>query len=146
MVLSTHILPEVEQTCDRVIIIDKGKIVAVDTPENLRSQVQGSDSVSLEVEGPSAEIASKLGRISGVVSIKTLDQNDGRSRFQVESESKQDIRRELAKTVVQNGWGLLELHSSTMSLEDIFIKLTTAETETSNEPAETPAEAPNSEA
>src|SRR5262250_2301299 len=60
MVLSTHILPEVEQTCNRVIIIDKGKIVAVDTPQNLRSQVQGADRISLEVEGPSTDVTSKL--------------------------------------------------------------------------------------
>src|SRR6185312_6081212 len=66
VVLSTHILPEVEQTCDRVIIIDKGKIVAVDTPENLRAQVQGADLISLEVEGPAGEVASKLRSISGL--------------------------------------------------------------------------------
>ncbi len=139
VVLSTHILPEVEQTCDRVIIIDKGKIVAVDTPENLRSQVQGADLISLEIEGPAAEIASKLERISGVAAVKTVDQNDGRAKFQVESETKQDIRRELAKAVVQNGWGLLELRASRMTLEDVFIKLTTAETEPPAEPAAEPA-------
>ncbi len=129
MVLSTHILPEVEQTCNRVIIIDKGKIVAVDTPQNLRNQVQGADRISIEVEGPSSEVASKIRTVSGVANVKTLSQNDGRTRFQVESELKKDVRRELAEAIVQNGWGLLELHASTMSLEDIFIKLTTAETE-----------------
>jgi ABC-2 type transport system ATP-binding protein len=129
MVLSTHILPEVEQTCNRVIIIDKGEIVAVDTPHNLRSQVQGADLISIEVEGPAADVVSKLQALPGVASVKTITQNDGRARFQIESELKQDIRRQLAQTVVQSGWGLLELHASTMSLEDIFIKLTTAETE-----------------
>jgi ABC-2 type transport system ATP-binding protein len=129
MVLSTHILPEVEQTCNRVIIIDKGKIVAVDTPQNLRAQVQGADRISLEVEGPAAEVTLQLRSVSGVADVKTISQSDGRTRFQVESELKRDIRRELAQAVVQNGWGLLELHASTMSLEDIFIKLTTAETE-----------------
>src|SRR5690349_1201789 len=84
MVLSTHILPEVEQTCNRVIIIDKGKIVAVDTPQNLRSQGQGGERISLEVEGPSGEVVSKLRSVPGVAVIKTLDQNDGRTRFQVE--------------------------------------------------------------
>jgi ABC-2 type transport system ATP-binding protein len=133
MVLSTHILPEVEQTCNRVIIIDKGKIVAVDTPQNLRTQVQGGERISLEVEGPASEVAAKIRSVSGVASVKTLDQTDGRTRFQVESELKKDIRRELARSVVQNGWGLLELHASTMSLEDIFIKLTTAETEAAAE-------------
>src|SRR5205085_1185004 len=83
VVLSTHILPEVEQTCNRVIIIDKGKIVAVDTPQNLRSQVQGGERISLEVEGPSGEVASKLRNVPGVAVVKTLDQNNGRTRFQV---------------------------------------------------------------
>jgi len=130
MVLSTHILPEVEQTCNRVIIIDKGKIVAVDTPQNLRAQVQGADRISLEVEGPAPDVVSRLRSVPGVAAVKTLQQNDGRTRFQVESELKRDIRRDLARAVVQNGWGLLELHASTMSLEDIFIKLTTAEADT----------------
>lgn len=129
MVLSTHILPEVEQTCNRVIIIDKGKIVAVDTPQNLRNQVQGADRISLEVEGPAAEVAAKISAISGVANIKTVVEVDGRTRFQVESNTQGDIRRALAEAVVQSGWGLLELHASKMSLEDIFIKLTTAETE-----------------
>src|SRR5262249_9689513 len=112
---------------------DKGKIVAVDTPQNLRSQVQGGDRISLEVEGPAGEVASKLKNIPGVAGVKTLEHNNGRSRFQVESELKKDIRRELARSVIQNGWRLLELHASTMSLEDIFIKLTTAETEAVSE-------------
>ena len=109
MVLSTHILPEVEQTCNRVIIIDKGKIVAVDTPQNLRSQVQGGERISLEIEGPANEVAAKLRSVPGVASVKSLAQSDGRSRFQVENELKKDIRCELAWLVVQNGWGLLEL-------------------------------------
>lgn len=139
MVLSTHILPEVEQTCNRVIIIDKGKIVAVDTPQNLRSQVQGADRITVEVEGPAAEVASKLRSVPGVAGVKTIDQNDGRARFQVESELKKDVRGELARAIVQNGYGLLELHASRMSLEDIFIKLTTAETETPTETPDNPA-------
>jgi gliding motility-associated transport system ATP-binding protein len=140
MVLSTHILPEVEQTCNRVIIIDKGKIVAVDTPQNLRSQVQGGDRITVEVEGPASEVVAKLRSVPGVAAVKSIEQNDGRSRFQIESELKKDIRRELARAIVQNGYGLLELHASTMSLEDIFLKLTTAETETTpNEAAGTPA-------
>src|SRR5215470_900196 len=80
MVLSTHILPEVEQTCNRVIIIDKGKIVAVDTPQNLRSQVQGVERISLEVEGPAGEIATKVRNVPGVANVKTLDQTNGRVR------------------------------------------------------------------
>jgi ABC-2 type transport system ATP-binding protein len=107
----------------------------VDTPQNLRSQVQGGERISLEIEGPANEVAAQLRSVPGVASVKSLAQSDGRTRFQVESELKKDIRRDLARSVVQNGWGLLELHASTMSLEDIFIKLTTAETEAAAEAA-----------
>jgi len=133
VVLSTHILPEVEQTCHRVIIIDRGKIVAVDTPQNLRLQLQGSERVSIEVQGPASEIMSKLKAMPGVVTVQKIAENDSRHRFQVEGELRKDIRSDLARTIVQNGWGLYELQSATMSLEDIFLKLTTAEeSETAN--------------
>jgi ABC-2 type transport system ATP-binding protein len=128
VVLSTHILPEVEQTCARVIIIDRGKIVAVDTPQNLRLQTQGAARISLEVEGPGPEIAAALKSLPGVTDVRITAQNDGRSRFEIGSEMRQDVRRDLARTVVNKGWGLLELQSATMSLEDIFIKLTTEDT------------------
>jgi ABC-2 type transport system ATP-binding protein len=127
VVLSTHILPEVEQTCHRVIIIDHGKIVAVDTPQNLRSQLQGAERVTLEVQGPISEIMLKLKAMSGVVDVRKTADTDGRHRLQIEGELRKDIRSDLARTIVQNGWGLYELQSATMSLEDIFIKLTTAE-------------------
>jgi ABC-2 type transport system ATP-binding protein len=127
VVLSTHILPEVEQTCHRVIIIDRGKIVAVDTPRNLRFQLQGAERISLEIQGPVSEITSKLKAMPGVVDVRKISDTDGRHRFQVEGELRKDIRSDLARTIVQNGWGLYELQSATMSLEDIFLKLTTAE-------------------
>src|SRR5215813_5378703 len=127
VVLSTHILPEVEQTCHRVIIIDRGKIVAVDTPQNLRFQLQGAERVFMEIQGPASEIASKLKAMPGVIDVHTVGSNDGRTRFQIEGELRKDIRSDLARTVVQNGWGLYELQAATMSLEDIFLKLTTAE-------------------
>src|SRR5215510_14207180 len=127
VVLSTHILPEVEQTCHRVIIIDRGKIVAVDTPQNLRFQLQGAERVFMEIQGPVSEITSQLKKTPGVIDVHTVGSNDGRHRFQIEGELKKDIRSDLARAVVQNGWGLYELQSVTMSLEDIFLKLTTAE-------------------
>src|SRR5207237_1411841 len=127
VVLSTHILPEVEQTCHRVIIINKGKIVAVDTPKNLRFQLQGAERVSIEVQGPLSEIISKLTAMPGVVVVRQAGDSDGRHRLQVEAELRKDIRSDLARTIVQNGWGLYELQSATMSLEDIFLELTTAE-------------------
>jgi ABC-2 type transport system ATP-binding protein len=127
VVLSTHILPEVEQTCHRVIIIDHGKIVAVDTPQNLRFQMQGAERIFMEVRGPAPEVAAKLRSMPGVMDVRELAENDGRHRFQVEGQLGKEIRSELARLVVESGWGLLELQAATMSLEDIFIKLTTAE-------------------
>jgi ABC-2 type transport system ATP-binding protein len=127
VVLSTHILPEVEQTCHRVIIIDRGKIVAVDTPQNLRFQLQGAERVLMEIQGPAAEITSQLKKTPGVVDVRTVASTDGRHRFQIEGELRKEIRSDLARTVVQSGWGLYELQAATMSLEDIFLKLTTAE-------------------
>jgi len=127
VVLSTHILPEVEQTCHRVIIIDRGKIVAIDTPQNLRLQLQGGERVSIEVQGPGSEILSTLKAMAGVVDVQQAGDSDGRHRYLVEGELRKDIRSDLARTIVQKGWGLYELQSTTMSLEDIFLKLTTAE-------------------
>jgi len=127
VLLSTHILPEVEQTCHRVIIIDRGRIIAVDTPGNLRTQLQGGERVTIEVKGPVADVIPKLRSMPGVVDVRQLAESDGHHRLQVEGELKRDIRSDLARTIVQNGWGLYELQSATMSLEDIFLKLTTAE-------------------
>src|SRR2546430_3532861 len=99
VVLSTHILPEVEQTCHRVIIIDRGKIVAVDTPQNLRLQLQGAERVFMEIQGPASEIASQLKKTPGVVDVQTVTSTDGRHRFQIEGELKKEIRSDLARTV-----------------------------------------------
>src|SRR5262249_10739924 len=94
---------------------------------NLRFQLQGAERVSIEVQGPVSEIISKVKAMPGVVSVQKVADSDGRHRFQVEGELRKEIRSDLARTIVQNGWGLFELQSSTMSLEDIFLKLTTAE-------------------
>lgn len=127
VVLSTHILPEVEQTCHRVIIIDRGKIVAVDTPSNLRTQIQGGARVFVEVEGPKDDVIAAMTALTGVVEVRAVSGEGQRYRFQVESNPKEDIRVALARMVVNKGWGLFELRAEIMSLEDIFIKLTTAE-------------------
>jgi ABC-2 type transport system ATP-binding protein len=127
VVLSTHILPEVEQTCHRVIIIDRGRIVAVDTPQNLRFQLQGAERIFVEVAGPAGEVMAKLRATPGVINVRELNAQNGQHRFQIEGQLHKDIRSDLARAVVQSGWGLLELQSASMSLEDIFLKLTTAE-------------------
>jgi ABC-2 type transport system ATP-binding protein len=127
VVLSTHILPEVEQTCHRVIIIDRGKIVAVDSPQNLRAQIQGAARVIAEVEGPAGEVAAAVKGVAGVMDVRVANENGARTRFYIDGETGRDVRSEIARTIVNKGWGLLELQSESMSLEDIFIKLTTAE-------------------
>jgi ABC-2 type transport system ATP-binding protein len=127
VVLSTHILPEVEQTCHRVIIIDRGRIVAVDTPQNLRFQLQGAERIFVEVAGPAGEVMAKLRATPGVINVRELNAQNGQHRFQIEGQLHKDIRSDLARAIVQSGWGLLELQSASMSLEDIFLKLTTAE-------------------
>jgi copper chaperone CopZ len=81
----------------------------------------------MEIQGPVSEITAQLKKTPGVADVRTEASTDGRHRFQIEGELKKDIRSDLARTVVQNGWGLFELQAVTMSLEDIFLKLTTAE-------------------
>src|SRR5436190_14786781 len=100
VVLSTHILPEVEQTCHRVIIIDHGKIVAVDTPQNLRSQIQGAEHVSVEVDGPLSDIRAELKALPGVVDVRIASESGTRNRFEIESQTGRDIRIDLSRTIV----------------------------------------------
>ncbi|HEX4998699.1 MAG TPA: ABC transporter ATP-binding protein [Terriglobia bacterium] len=128
VVLSTHILPEVEQTCHRVIIIDRGKIAAVGTPESLRLQAQGAEQVFVEVEGPQPEVLIRLQSTRAVKEVRVVSSENGCSRYQIEGEARADVRRDVARAVVEGGWGLLELHATRMSLEDVFIKLITDDT------------------
>lgn len=128
IILSTHILPEVSMICQRVIIINNGKIVAVDTTENLTDRMQKSTKVIMEVDGPTKEVRSALTDIAGVLGVETVEQvQDTAFRYQIDSEKDQDIRRSLASAVVDKGWGLLELRAVEMSLEDVFVQLVTKE-------------------
>jgi len=127
IILSTHILPEVSMTCERVVIINKGRVVAEDTPEALTSRLQGSQVLSMTVEGPEEEVYQKVNAISGVARIDTRPADNGARTFQIETTQGQDIRRELARAVVESGFGLLELKHVGMSLEDIYLQLTTSE-------------------
>jgi len=129
IILSTHILPEVEQTCQKVIIINKGRLVATDSVENLTSRLRGSDAVGVEIGGATqSDAAGALGAVAGVASVKSAGTKDGRLRFEVESEPGQHIRPEIARAVVQAGWQLHELHSLAFSLEEIFLQLTSSDT------------------
>lgn len=133
IILSTHILPEVEQTCEQVLIINKGKLVATDSVRNLQARARGAESVLVEVGGrngnlePSA-VQQKLERVSGVSRVACKHHADGRAFFEIESQKWQFVRGDLARAVVESGWDLNELRPAPMSLEEVFLQLTSTET------------------
>ena len=125
VVLSTHILPEVSKTCQRVVVINEGKIVAAGSPDELTRRLQGFETVLITVEGPAAEIMDKLQRVGGVNLVEPREAADSRTTFEVHAEKGHDVRAELARAIVESRWKLLELKASGLSLEEIFLKLTT---------------------
>ena len=147
IVLSTHILPEVSQTCQRVVIINKGRVVAVDTPDNLTARLSGAETMFVQVDAPGADIAAMLGAIGGVTHVAPADMRTGSGAFEVQSERGRDIRRDLAREIVTRGWGLLELRPMRLSLEEVFLQVTTEEAPPApaapDEPVVTATEAPH---
>ncbi len=130
IILSTHILPEVSMTCGRVIIINEGRIVASDTTENLTRRLQGSDNLYVEVEGPEEPVETKVRALGGVTAVTRQKTGKGRGNgYLIETEIGRDVRRDLAALVVGQGWGLLEMRPVGMSLEEVFLHLTTREEE-----------------
>ncbi|HAK54371.1 MAG TPA: MFS transporter [Acidobacteria bacterium] len=129
IILSTHILPEVSQTCQRVVIINRGRVVAEDTPDNLTARLRGAETVLLEIDTNGADPAPALSAVDGVTRVTATPGATGLSKTEVETVQGRDLRRDLARAVVTNGWGLLELRSMRMSLEEIFLHLTTEETD-----------------
>ena len=127
VILSTHILPEVSMVCSRVIIINQGQIVAVDSPENLTARLSQSDRIQVQVEGPAEAVLAELSRVPGVLSVNQKALVNGIGTFVVESARERDVRRDLSTAIMRRGWGLLELRGMGMTLEDIFIKLVTEE-------------------
>jgi ABC-2 type transport system ATP-binding protein len=130
VILSSHILPEVSMTCQRVIIINRGRLVAVDTPENLTTKMQTSSRLLVRVEGPGKEVVRALGAVSGVQTVK----EDGVGPANVvtcvvESKKDRDVRKDVAAAVVRQNWGLLELRPVDLTLEDVFVRLVTEEKE-----------------
>jgi ABC-2 type transport system ATP-binding protein len=125
VILSTHILPEVSKTCQRVVVINAGQIVAVGTPNELMRRLQGFETVLVTVEGPAAAIIEKFQRVGGVNWVEPRESVDGRVTLEVHSEKEKDVRAELARATVESGWKLYELKTSGLSLEEIFLKLTT---------------------
>jgi len=139
IILSTHILPEVEQTCEQVIIINKGKLVATDSVRNLEARARGAESVVLEIAGRNGSLDAstaqrKLEQVSGVSRVLNKGQKDARVIFEVESQKGRLVRGDLARAVVESGWDLNELRPAAMSLEEIFLQLT-GETEAEPEKA-----------
>ena len=130
IILSSHILPEVSKTCERVLIINQGRIVAGDTPSNVAARLRGSHSIVVQVGGPVKEIMGMLKKIDGVVEVKTRSSiADGLWEYEIDVNPGQDLRPSIASSVVGNGWDLVELTTLGMSLEEIFLELTTQEEE-----------------
>jgi ABC-2 type transport system ATP-binding protein len=128
VVLSTHILPEVSMTCTRVVIINRGRVVAEDTPENLTLQLRGAERLRLLVRGPDAELRRLLQGFDGIRPVSITPVDDGqRLSLVLEVTAGSDVRPVLAKRLVQNGFELYELRSERMSLEEVFVQLTTEE-------------------
>jgi len=127
IILSTHILPEVEMTCDRVVIINKGRIAAIDTTENLTMQLKGGERVRLQVKGSAESLRETLASIEGVINVEVNPGEDSLINADVESESGTDLRARIASRVVGGGFDLLEMRAVNLSLEDIFMQLTTEE-------------------
>jgi len=129
IVLSTHILPEVEQTCQQVIIINKGKLVATDTVNNLQQRARGAESLLVEVAGrngdiDSATVQKRREQISGVSRVLFKDKKQNRSTFELEGRKDAFVRGDLARAVVESGWDLNELRPAAVSLEEVFLQLT----------------------
>jgi ABC-2 type transport system ATP-binding protein len=126
IILSTHILPEVSMTCDRVVIINKGKIAAVDTPQNLTSQLKGGQKIRVELKAPEQDVQQFLSQIPGASRVQVESVHaDGHLTATIEAAQGNDIRSQIAAKIVEKGWPLYELRGVSLSLEDIFLELTT---------------------
>ena len=150
IILSTHILPEVEQTCEHVIIINKGHVVATDSVANLQGRARNAEVVVLEVAGRGAplnpaRVQQRLEQVAGVSRVHIKNQHDSSAVFETESRRGELARGDLARAVIESGWDLNELRPAAMSLEEIFLQLTgsdSAAQQAGNGPAEEPTPAP----
>jgi ABC-2 type transport system ATP-binding protein len=130
VILSTHILPEVSMTCDRVVIISGGQVTAVDTPDNLTERAQRHRLIHLAVQGPEEAVMAHLQRLDGVLHIEAQGANaQGVSAYTLATTKARDVRADIARAVVEQGWQLLELRPLRLSLEEVFVQLVTEESE-----------------
>jgi ABC-2 type transport system ATP-binding protein len=128
VLLSSHILPEVSATCDRVVILNEGRIVAIDTQEELSRRLQGSQSIRIEVAGAAAdEVRKAVSGIANVVKISPIEPAGKTARLIVECRPKSDVRADIFNLSVSKKWTLLEMTAESLSLEDVFLKLTREE-------------------
>ncbi len=127
VILSTHILPEVSMTCQRVIIINDGRVIASDTPKNLTSRIEGVNRLVVKIDGPCLEVIKALESISGVAGVEKKSGGNGTTEYIVDAAKGSDVRRAIPPVIVRNNWGLLEQKPLELSLEDIFVKLVTKE-------------------
>jgi len=129
VILSTHILPEVSMTCDRVIIMHQGKLIAVDTPADLTKRLQQTPKIMLKAEGPTGDILKTIGTIEGITSIDRRETGSGKHGgfYEIETEENADLINEIARSVYENSWKLKEIRPVDMTLEEIFIKVVTEE-------------------
>jgi ABC-2 type transport system ATP-binding protein len=128
VILSTHILPEVSMTCDRVVIMNAGQVAAIDTPHNLTERVQHYRRMHLEVQGPAATVLPYLRSLQGILSVESSDAETSETLVcTLTTTRERDRRAEVAQAVVQQGWQLLELRPLRLSLEDVFVQLVTEE-------------------
>ena len=128
VILSSHILSEVQAVCDKIVVINQGKIVADDTEENLSKNLVNSNKISVKIDGPYDEVEKVISSIVGVKAVSmTSKDTDEFCGFSIESEEGVDIRRELFKRISERSWYIMELKTSDMSLEDIFLRLTVGE-------------------
>lgn len=128
VILSSHILSEVQAVCDKIVVINQGKIVADDTEENLSKSLINNNKISVKIDGPASETEKVISSISGVKTVKlTSKETDDFCEFSIESEEGIDIRHELFNRIAERNWCIMELKTSDMSLEDIFLRLTVGE-------------------
>jgi len=124
IILSTHILPIVEETCNRIMIISRGKLVADETQEKLIVQVQGGNIYTFRIRGPLEEIESKLKMLSFIKNVESIAQDNGVCSFRVKSDEGTNIEEELFQFAADNEWSLTELRRESMNLEDVFLHFT----------------------
>jgi ABC-2 type transport system ATP-binding protein len=134
VILCSHILPEVQATCGRIIIINKGKLVASGTPQELAESAKGQETVFMSIRGPIIDILEKIGKMKYVVDVNTAEQdetdqsgNKDIHKIVIKSDKGKDIREDLFRCVVENGWSLSEMWAHIITLEDVFKQLTCQE-------------------